>query len=254
MPTDPTQRFSSRVADYAKHRPTYPPQIVDLLEAECGLSNQAVIADIGSGTGLLSRLLLDNGNRLFGIEPNLEMRRAGERQLSNYKLFSSFDGSAEATTLPSACIDLITAAQSFHWFDGPLAATEFKRILKPGGWVVIIWNDRRKLSSPFLRAYEDLLLEFGTDYEKVDHSRIDKDAISELLQVPNVQALVLENRQDLDFVGLRGRLLSSSYTPEENHPRRSPMLAALREIFDRYERSGAITIEYDTRIYLGMMG
>src|SRR5712691_7831802 len=140
---DAKQRFSNRVADYVRYRPGYPPAVLDLLRTDCGLRPDHVVADIGSGTGILSKLFLENGNRVFGVEPNAEMRQAGEEYLASYDGFSSIEGSAESTTLADSSVDFITAAQAFHWFDPQAARREFARILKPGGWVVILWNDRR---------------------------------------------------------------------------------------------------------------
>ncbi len=251
MPQDPTKRFSCRVSDYAKYRPAYPAAILELLTTACDFSSRTVVADIASGTGLLTRLFLDHGCRVFGIEPNLEMRLEGERQLAGCPRFSSTDGAAEATTLPSGSVDIITVAQAFHWFDRAASAAEFRRILRPDGWVALIWNERRKQSSAFLRAYEDLLLRFGTDYRDVDHSRIDLEAIRKFFQSPTVGARTFENRQVLNYAGLEGRLLSSSYTPGVHHPQRSPMLAALKTIFDRHNDAGSVTIEYDTIVYIG---
>ena len=150
--TDPTKRFSNRVENYRKYRPRYPKAIIPLLEQECGLTHDARIADIGSGTGLLAELFLEHGNRVFGIEPNLEMRAAGDKLLAKYPNFSSTDATAEATTLADSSVDFVTVGQAFHWFDRDRAGKEFERILKDGGWVVIIlvpvawhmWHLRRR--------------------------------------------------------------------------------------------------------------
>lgn len=147
---DPKQRFSSRVENYEKYRPSYPAAVIDTLRGECGLSSRSTIADIGSGTGLFSRLFLDFGCRVFGVEPNPDMRAAGERVLSAYPRFTSLDGSAEATGLAVGSVDFAAAGQAFHWFDPPRARDEFARILRPGGWVVLAWNERRlDLPLPF---------------------------------------------------------------------------------------------------------
>jgi SAM-dependent methyltransferase len=165
--TDAKQRFSNRVADYVRYRPSYPSALIDLLRDECGLRPDHAVADVGSGTGLLSKLFLENGNRVLGIEPNEEMRRAGEEYLATYKNFSSVRGSSEATTLADSSVAFITAAQAFHWFEPIATRREFLRILKPSGWVVVIWNDRRISETAFGRAYEDLLVRYGTDYTRV---------------------------------------------------------------------------------------
>ena len=167
---DAKQRFSNRAADYVRYRPSYPSEMLNLLRAECGLRPGNVIADIGSGTGLLSELFLKNGNRVYGVEPNEAMRRAGEEYLASYDGFSSIEGSAEATTLEDASVDFVTAGQGFHWFEPKGARREFARILKPTGWVVLAWNDRRMDEFPFTHAYEELLEHFGTDYKNVKDS------------------------------------------------------------------------------------
>ncbi|MGB6676929.1 MAG: class I SAM-dependent methyltransferase, partial [Terriglobales bacterium] len=160
-----TQRFSSRVDNYVRYRPGYPCEVLNLLKKDCDLATESVIADIASGTGIFTQMLLDNGNRAFGVEPNAEMRRAGEAFLQSYPRFTSIAGTAEATTLPERSVEIVTAAQAAHWFDREKAQREFIRILKPGGWCVLLWNERRTDSTHFLREYEQLLLTYGTDYE-----------------------------------------------------------------------------------------
>src|SRR5205085_5614703 len=163
---NPIQRFSNRVENYLKFRPSYPDAVISLLRSECGLTSDSVIADIGSGTGFLSELFLRNGNRVFGVEPNREMRAAGEKLLAKYPNFSSIDATAEATTLDAASIDFATVGQAFHWFDPVRTLKEFKRILRTDGWVVIIWN-AFQTKTPLVAAYESILLRYGTDYRDV---------------------------------------------------------------------------------------
>lgn len=248
---DPTHRFSSRVENYIKYRPGYPNRVLQTLTSECGLASKSVIADIGSGTGILGELFLKNGNRVFGVEPNREMREAGERLLKKYPNFTSVNGAAETTTLPDRSVDLITAGQAFHWFDRNRARKEFARILNPGGWVTLIWNERLTDTSPFLRAYEDLLQKYGTDYAAVDHRNVDAEAIAAFFAPQPFTRRKFENRQVLDFDGVRGRLLSSSYTPEPNHPNHQPMLDALQANFDRYQADGKVSFDYLTLLYFG---
>ena len=174
---DPTRRFSSRVEDYARYRPSYPRQIVPLLARECGLTAESTVADAGSGTGLLSKLFLDFGCRVIGIEPNAEMRHAGEEFLARYEKFTSVDARAEATGLSDASVDLVTAGQAFHWFDAVTARSEFARILRHPRWVALVWNER-EVTGEFLEGYEDLLHRYAPEYAKVDHRRIDADRIA----------------------------------------------------------------------------
>jgi SAM-dependent methyltransferase len=234
-----------------QHRPGYPPELIELLAAECGLTVDSLVADVGSGTGLLAQPLLAHGCRVFGVEPNREMRLAGEQLLADFARFTSVDGTAEATTLLAQSVDLITAGQAFHWFDRARAHSEFARILRPSGWVVLVWNDRRTTSTPFLVAYEQLLERYATDYAQVSHKRIDEATIGSFFAPGSWSRRVFENRQLFDFAGLQGRLLSSSYTPEPGQPGHQPMLAALRAAFDAHQEAGRVAFEYDTTVYYG---
>ena len=249
---DAKKRFSSRVQNYIQYRPGYPLGLTDLLCDACGLSSQSAVADIGSGTGLLSRVFLELGCRVYGVEPNLEMRMAGDQLLARFPAFSSGPGSAEESGLPSSAVDFVTAGQAFHWFDPGRARNEFQRILRDSGWVVLVWNERRIDSTPFLREYEVLLNRFGTDYADVNHMNVENDprAIPEFFGGA-YQVVRLDNQQVFDFAGVKGRLLSSSYAPEAGHPNHEPMLAELERIFDRHQQNGQISFEYDTRIYYG---
>jgi SAM-dependent methyltransferase len=245
-----TSRFSDRVENYVRYRPGYPCDALRVLENICGLASHDGIADIASGTGIWSRMLLENGNPVFGVEPNAEMRQAGERLLAGFPKFTSVGGTAEATTLPDKSVDFVTAAQAAHWFDRARARREFVRILKPGGWLVLLWNERLTDSTAFLRDYEQLLLTFGTDYEDVRHERT-TDAVNEFFDPAPYQEKVFEMRQDFDYAGLEGRLLSSSYAPGPGHPKHTPMLRELRRIFDLHLAAGRVTFEYKTRLYFG---
>jgi len=253
MPTaDPTQRFSSRVDNYVRYRPGYPAEVLALLEEQCGLTPEAVVADIASGTGLWTRLLLENGNPVFGVEPNQDMRNAGEEFLRAYPQFTSVAGAAEATTLPDRSVDIVTAAQAAHWFDRPRARREFVRILKPGGWTVLLWNERLTDSTPFLRAYEQVLLDFGTDYKQVRHERTTAE-IRDFFAPSTYQEALFKYRQEFDYEGLEGRLLSSSYTPQPGHAKYAPMLQALHRIFDQHQHNRQVHFDYNTRMFFGVL-
>jgi SAM-dependent methyltransferase len=251
-PADSTERFSTRVANYARFRPSYPPEVVDLLKRECGLSSNSVVADIASGTGLFTRMLLETGSEVFGVEPNPEMRAAGEHYLSEFSNFKSIDGTAEATTIAGHSVDIVTAAQAAHWFDQTKARAEFLRILKPGGWLVLLWNEPRKDSTPFLRAYEELLIRYGSDYEKIRNERTNMRG-EPFLSSSKSSEKTFEMVQQFDFAGLEGRLLSSSYAPQQGEPTHEPMLQDLRLIFDEYQVRGKVRFEYDTRVFYGRM-
>lgn len=264
MDAHATERFTSRVEAYRKYRPHYPKAVTQALRERTGLEPRHIVADIGSGTGISSELFLDHGNFVYGVEPNEAMREAGEEYLSTHKNFRSVNGTAEATTLPDHSVDYIVAGQAFHWFDPEGAEKEFKRILKTGGWIIILWNDREFDTTPFLRDYERLLLEFGTDYVEVNHRNVvitsspDANISSsnatrtiDFFHGNPVLELKFENIQVLDYEALEGRLLSSSYLPDSEAPNYNAMLARLREIFDRHAVNGMIEMRYQTLLYAG---
>ncbi len=248
-----TSRFSDRVENYVRYRPGYPHQVVQELETESGLTPSHVVADIASGTGIWTRLLLENGNPVFGVEPNAEMREAGERLLAGFSKFTSVVGTAEATTLADHSVDFVSAAQAAHWFDRERAKCEFVRILKPGGWLVLLWNERLTDSTPFLRDYEQLLLTYATDYQDIRHEHT-TDAINEFFDPAPFEERTFSMRQEFDYEGVKGRLLSSSYAPGPEHPRHAPMLRELRCLFDAHAVAGRATFEYKTRLYFGRLG
>lgn len=248
--TKSVNRFSTRVSDYARHRPAYPHDVLTLLQRECGLNEGSVVADSGSGTGILTAQFLKLGNKVLGIEPNDSMRSAAEDFLRGNERFVSVAGTAEQTGLASGSVDFVTAAQAFHWFDPPAAREEFARILRPDGWVVLIWNQRRLDSTPFLRDYEDLLLQYGTDYKEVRHENV-AGGIADFFSPDTVHQARFENIQVFDYEGLQGRVRSASYTPEPGHPKFEPMLTRLRSIFERHEQNGSVAFEYDTIVHYG---
>jgi SAM-dependent methyltransferase len=247
-----TNRFSDRVENYVRYRPGYPAGALRVLQDECGLAATDVIVDIASGTGIWTRTLLENGNPVFGIEPNAEMRQAGERLLAGFPRFTSRAGTAEASTLPDGVADFVTAAQAAHWFDRERARQEFVRILKPGGWLVLLWNERVTDSTPFLRDYEQLLLTYGTDYEEVRHERTTA-AVNEFFDPAPFHERVFALRQEFDYAALEGRLLSSSYAPGPEHPKHGLMLTELRSIFDEHAKAGRVAFDYNTRVYFGQL-
>jgi SAM-dependent methyltransferase len=250
---DAKQRFSSRVADYLRYRPGYPAAVLDVLGEDCGLGPGHVVADIGSGTGFLSELFLKNGHRVYGVEPNAEMRQAGEEYLASYEGFSSVEGSAESTALGDSAVDFVTAGQAFHWFVPAAARREFSRILRPAGWVVVLWNDRRIGDTAFGSAYESLLERYGTDYQSVKEAYPDQQNMRAFFGEGNFSFRELRNEQRLDWDGLAGRLRSSSYAPAPAHPNYGPMMAELNEIFRANELLGQISMQYTTHVYFGRL-
>jgi ubiquinone/menaquinone biosynthesis C-methylase UbiE len=247
---DSKERFSDRVENYVRFRPGYPAEVVEVLKKACGLTRGSVVADIASGTGIFTRLLLESGNRVFGVEPNADMRQAGEEYLAKYPRFTSVVGTAESTGLPEHSVDIVTAAQAAHWFDREKALREFQRILKPTGYLALIWNDRRLEASAFDRDYEQLVLQHGTDYKDVN--RFGK-AADQFFGGLRCELRVLPNFQEFDYAALEGRLLSSSYAPQAGHPAHAPMLAELRRIFDAHQSGGTVRMEYDTKLYFARL-
>jgi SAM-dependent methyltransferase len=248
-----TARFSDRVDDYVRYRPDYPPALLHWLQREHGVRNDWRVADVGAGTGISSKLFLDAGYRVTAVEPNTPMRAAAERWLRTYPTFDAIDGAADATGLPDASVDLVTVAQAFHWFDPEAARREFARILRPRGLAAIWWNSRRLDGSRFLEGYEALLLAYGTDYASVAERYSDDAQMRTWFGAGFRGAGCFEHAQQLDFDGLRGRLMSSSYAPRAGHPRHESMLRALRELFDRSAENRTVSFEYDTRIFVGQM-
>lgn len=214
MMHDSTERFSTRVDNYVKFRPDYPLGVTDILKNACGLTSSAVIADVGSRTGIFSKSLLAQGFTIIGVEPNREMREAGEHMLNTFKKVKSLSGRAGATTLPANSVDAITSAQVGHWFDLEKAHLEFKRILKPDGVLFLLWNNRLSNTTAFLRQYELLLKEYGTDYTNVDQNQIGRKQLAQLFGNDSFNERSFNHHQQFEYEGLKGRLLSSSYSPE----------------------------------------
>ncbi|PPU46474.1 SAM-dependent methyltransferase [Xanthomonas arboricola] len=245
------QRFNDRVAAYVRYRPSYPPQLLRWLHEELGLTPATAVADIGAGTGISSRLFLEAGYPVTAVEPNPAMRAAAQQWLAEFPKFRAVDGTAEATGLADASVGLVSAAQAFHWFDVQAVRAEWARILQPGGLAVIYWNSRELDTTDFLRGYEQLLLDYGTDYSAVAE-RYQDDATMQAWFGEGFRAMArFPNVQRLDFDALRGRLRSSSYAPLAHDPRHAPMLAALRTLFDAHARDGLIDFQYQTRVFAG---
>lgn len=249
--SSPTERFSDRVSDYVRARPGYPAILPQLLAERCRLPTPGVIADAGSGTGIMTRLMLDRGHRVFAVEPNREMREAAEASLGNRAGFTSVAATAESTGLATASVDMVTAAQAFHWFDRGRVRTEFARILRPGGHAVLVWNDRRLASTAFLRGYEALLVDHCPEYLKVVHRNITVDVLAGFFEPAGFETVILDNAQALDWSLLVARHDSQSYVPKSGHAR-ARLMAHLRALFESTaDANGHVVFEYDTRVHFG---
>lgn len=250
-PRDSRTRFTDRVGFYEASRPTYPGTILPLLRERCGLGPGKTVADLGCGTGLLAQRLLESGCAVIGVEPNAAMRAGAERRLGVSPRFTQREGTAEATGLAGASVDLVAAGQAFHWFDIPQARGECRRILRPGGWAALLWNDRKTRATHFMRAYEALLLRHGTDYREVHHRRLGPEAFDAFFGAGRWRRDDVPNRQELDWEGLQARLFSSSYLPAPGDPRCEAMLEEARRLFDRFQVSGRVELLYDCMVVTG---
>ena len=249
----PITLFSDKVQDYIRYRPTYPRELLSLMEREMSFGPESIIADIGSGTGLLTELFVSNGNLTYAIEPNHEMRYAADEILGSYPNYRSTAGRAEETLLATQVVDIVTAGQAFHWFDPVAVKNEFRRILKPEGWVVLVWNNRIDQASGFMQGYETFLKSYATDYT-TQHHRIGKSASMHQFFSPNkVFFKSFANHQKFDLQGLLGRYLSTSYAYDDAHPHHELAKAKLTGLFDQFQREGKVSMLYNTEIYYGQL-
>ena len=251
---DSINRFTRTVENYVKYRPHYPFAVVEFLQRACQLTQAWVVADIASGTGFLAEIFLQHGNRVIGVEPNADMRAAGQHYLRNYPNFTSLSATAEATTLDPHSVDLITAGQAFHWFDREKSRQEFVRILKPDGWVALAWN-LPKRDTPFMTDYEQIWLKYLAPQSRRNDSdtQVVEDELRAWYSPGAVNFESFDNFQTLEFEGLRGRVLSSSYSPTSEDPKYAPMLDELEAIFQTHQAEGKVTIEYECRVCYGRL-
>jgi ubiquinone/menaquinone biosynthesis C-methylase UbiE len=249
--TEPTKRFSQRAKNYVRYRPGYPVAILDCLRSECGLTSHSVIADVGSGTGKLTEVFLRNGNTVYAVEPNDEMRHEAEHLLGGFEKFVSVNGRAEDTTLSDNAIDLVTAGQAFHWFNAEATRLEFSRVLRTGGFAALIWNARNHEVDPVMSGYEQILAAHGMGYLDVRHRSHAGDI--DALFINGRELRTFPHRRSVDFETLWGGFLSSSYAPLPGDPRFEPMKVALRELFETHQKNGFVTFLYETSLYFGKL-
>jgi len=245
---DVTHRFDERVDDYVKWRPDYPDEAVQHVIAALGLTYGSKVADIGSGTGKLSRPFLESEVNVIGVEPNEPMRRAGDLLLGSFEGFDGVDGKAESTGLENQSVDGIIAGQAFHWFDAKACSEEWRRILKPGKGISLVWNCRHLEGTPFAEAYESFLQQWGIDYDEVSEQYEKGDDLKTVLGSSYDQRSFL-NRQVLPLEGLVGRILSCSYMPGQKSANYAEMEGAISEMFHAHSENGRVTVLYDTNVY-----
>lgn len=261
---NPTERFTGRVESYRRFRPGYPAEIVDVLRRECRLRSDSVVADVAAGTGLLTEIFLDAGFRVVAVEPNAEMRAACSELRQQYPQLEVAAGTAEATGLADGSVDLITVAQAMHWFDLEKTKAEFARVLKPGGWCAVLYNNRRLSGDAFHDGYERLLRDFGVDYMAVKGQHMGRRRLAEFFApepmtgVPDasarrggMQCATFENAQSFDYAGLEGRILSSSYMPQPGQARFEEMRAAAERLFAETQQQGRVTMVHDCVVCWG---
>lgn len=253
MLPNPPERFTGRVGSYQRYRPRYPAGIVDLLRRECGLSRDGAVVDVAAGTGLLTEIFLAAGLTVTAIEPNAEMRSACSELQQIYPALRCADGTAEDSGLPDRSADLITVAQAMHWFDLERTHAEFARILKPGGWCAAIYNNRHEGGDAFHEAYEQFLLEFGSDYVSVKGQHMGRTRLAQFFAPAPMKCAVFPNSQDLTLEGFEGRIVSSSYIPQPGHERFRQMQSELRHLFEKHQSGGIVTVEYDCVVCYGQI-
>jgi SAM-dependent methyltransferase len=248
-----TERFEDRVDDYVRYRPSYPKEVLLTVSEQCGLRPSSVIADFGSGTGLLAQLFLEFGVEVYGVEPSAAMRAAAERLLARFPRFHSKEGTAESSGLPDQSCDVITCGQSFHWFDPVRSRAEFRRILRPGGWAVLVWNVRQTATTPFLEGYERLLRQHAPEYEQIEYRRTDPAMFDQFFGPVNWEVRTFVHSQAFDEAGALGRLRSSSYSPLPGAPGYAEMENEFKRLFIESAIDGQVNFLYDTKVYLGKL-
>ena len=247
---DATEKFSGKAEGYEKYRPSYPKELLDYLYQDVGFQENSVIADIGAGTGIFSRLLLERGSRVYCVEPNDDMRRVARQKLQGFPSCTFVDATAEHTLLDDRSVDFFTAAQAFHWFDQTAFAAECRRILRAGGKVVLVWNNREKDSTIIKETYR-ICQEICPDSQGFSGGKETPEKYQSFFREGRYEERAFPNDQRMDLEGFLGRYLSASYAPSQEENRYFAFTKALTELFDSYQKGGAVTLPNQTHCYVG---
>ena len=235
-----TERFSGRVEAYLAYRPRFPRGIIAFLREHGALPEDAVVADVGAGTGMLAEIFLEAGHRVIAVEPNAEMLQACRELASQRPALEVVEGTAEATTLPDASVDLIAVGRAMHWFDWPRAHREFERILRPGGWVLVATNGHRDSGAAVSNRLSEILRKWRTDSVEADTRRDFKERLQEFLDTSSWQRTTLHHSMTVDFATLLGYAESLSAIPRPGERGYEGMVAELRAVFAEYQRDGDV--------------
>jgi ubiquinone/menaquinone biosynthesis C-methylase UbiE len=246
-----TERFTGRVEDYERYRLRYPPMVMEILVSRCGLQREHLIADVGAGTGMLAELFLEHGNAVVAVEPNDEMRAACERLASAWPGLTVKRGTAESTALGDASVDFVAVGRAFHWFDHEKTAAEFRRILRPRGWVILASNSRVRDESSISKAYERVLSEHGTDYAANRERYEIAPKVDAFFTGGEVFREEIYGEQRLTLEELVGQTQSLSVTPVPGHPKYEGMQSALRKFFDDWANDGVLVMKVVCRLICG---
>lgn len=247
---DNTKLFSGKAEDYSRARPGYANEFIEYLYNKIGINKKSVIADIGSGTGKFSRYLLDMGSRVFCVEPNEDMRKISERELSSYSNFISVIGEAGNTTLKDNSMDFITVAQAFHWFDIEKFRLESRRILKPRGKVILVWNSR-DINNIVNKVSYEIYKRYCTDFNGLSGGIIKDDARIDKFFYSRYERIEFENNLHYNRENFIRRSLSSSYSLNPDDEKYDEYIKEIENVFDKYSCDGIIEIGNNTVGYIG---
>ncbi len=245
------QLFSGKSDNYSKYRPSYPPEILKILKEKYGLTNSMVVADVGCGTGILAALFLQNGNKVYCIDPNEEMLEIAKNELKDYQNAVFVRGYAEQTGLDDGSVNVISAGQAFHWFNMDKTKREFKRILMAPYLVVLVWNDRDN-KDDFTKEYENIISHYSKGYRGTGSTIISSDSLSQFFNW-SYGYYQYVNIQELDFDGLIGRYLSASYSLPKDDSRYQEMVARMKRAFDTFQKDGKVQMKYTTKLFVGRL-